>query len=199
VREVTYDLRKSKSKLVDDPTYSRDFSMTELNTALQNVKCGKAAGPDGVYPEFIKNMGLITKKWLLKFMNECLRTGRLPRVWKHSRIVAIVKPGKDGSDPSHFRPISLLCVINKLLERLLLQRIAASIDAVVPIEQAGFRAGRSCCEQVLALTSTIESGFQRGSKFSAAFVDLSAAYDTVWRRGLLLKLSKVIPLFYKSG
>jgi hypothetical protein len=125
-------------------------------------------------------------------MNETMRSGLLPKMWKHAKVVAILTPGKDGTNSTHYRPISLLCIPYKLLERLILQRIAPLIDAVIPVEQAGFRAGRDCCEQVLALTSSIEAGFQKGHKFAAAFVDLSAAYDTVWRRGLLLKFAKVV-------
>ena len=61
------------------------------------------------------------------------------------------------------------------------------------VEQAGFRPGRNCCDQVLALTSFIENGLDKKLKTSVAFVDLSAAYDTVWRKGLLFKLFKLIP------
>ncbi|KAG4065990.1 hypothetical protein HA402_001237 [Bradysia odoriphaga] len=52
---------------------------------------------------------------------------------------------------------------------------------------------RSCCDQVLALTSHIEYGFEKCLKTAVVFIDLSSAYDTVWRHGLLLKLVKAIP------
>jgi Reverse transcriptase (RNA-dependent DNA polymerase) len=48
-------------------------------------------------------------------------------------------------------------------------------------------------EQVLALTSHIEAGFQRKLKTGAVFIDLTAAYDTVSREGLLLKFMRVVP------
>jgi len=59
-------------------------------------------------------------------------------------------------------------------------------------EQAGFRQGRSTGDQVLALTTFIENGFQLNQKTGAVFLDLTAAYDTVWHQGLL-KLSNVLP------
>ena len=59
--------------------------------------------------------------------------------------------------------------------------------------QAGFRKNRSCTDQVMALTCFIESGFQKKMKTGAVFFDLSAAYDTVWRHGLLLKLIETVP------
>ena len=55
-------------------------------------------------------------------------------------------------------------------------------------EQAGFRPGKSCTSQLLNLTQHIEDGYQRGMNTGAAFVDLSAAYDTVNHRILIQKL-----------
>ena len=57
----------------------------------------------------------------------------------------------------------------------------------------GFRPGRSTQEQVLALTTYVDNGYQRRDKTGVVFLDLTAAYDTVWHKGLLVKLSKVLP------
>ena len=76
----------------------------------------------------------------------------------------------------------------KLYERLILNRIAPSVDRHLIKEQAGFRPGKSCCSQLLNLTQHIEDGYQRGMITGAAFVDLSAAYDTVNHRLLIRKL-----------
>ena len=53
---------------------------------------------------------------------------------------------------------------------------------MVPVEQAGFRKGRDTTEQIVGLTSFIETGFEQMVKVGAVFVDLSSAYDTVWRK-----------------
>lgn len=63
----------------------------------------------------------------------------------------------------------------------------------IPIDQAGFMPGRNCCEQVLSLTTYIEKGFQKKYKTTAGFVDLTCAYDTVWKEGLLIKLYSLVP------
>ncbi|VVC36775.1 Reverse transcriptase domain [Cinara cedri] len=67
------------------------------------------------------------------------------------------------------------------------------------MEQAGFRPGRNCTDQIAALTTYIEKGFQNKKKTTAVLIDLTAAYDTVWREGLLFKLLKTIKCltFYK--
>jgi hypothetical protein len=79
---------------------------------------------------------------------------------------------KDGSDPAHYRRISLLSVMYKLLERLILQRIQPLIEAATLVHKAGFHKHRSCTEQVMALTTHIEAGFQRQLNTRVVFVDL---------------------------
>ena len=72
-------------------------------------------------------------------------------------------------------------------------RIEAYVESFLPNEQAGFRPGRSSVDQAALLTEEIEKSFQLKEKIGAAFIDLSAAYDTVWHRGLTLKLLQTIP------
>ena len=116
-----------------------------------------------------------------------IRGGDIPKEFKRAKILGVVKPGKDGNAPSDHRPISLLSILYKLFERLILNRLKPIVEYKFPIEQAGFRSHRSCNEQITALSSSIENGFQRGKKTMVVFVDLTAAYDTVWRKGLLVK------------
>jgi hypothetical protein len=73
--------------------------------------------------------------------------------------------------------MSLLSVVYKILERLILQRIQPLIEAAVPVSQAGFQKNRSCTEQVMALTSHIEAGFERKLKTGTIFIDLTAALE----------------------
>ena len=62
------------------------------------------------------------------------------------------------------------------------------VDRHLIKEKASFRPGKSCCSQLLNLTQHIEDGYQRGMITGAAFVDLSAVYDTVNHRLLIRKL-----------
>ena len=64
--------------------------------------------------------------------------------WRQAHGVALLKPGKDPSSPKNFRPISLLCHLYKLYERLILNRLSPIIEHVLIPEQAGFRPGKSC-------------------------------------------------------
>jgi len=149
-------------------------------------------------PEFLKHLGPKALQWLTTFYTRIIQEKFIPRAWRQAKIIAIPKPGipkpgKDLTKPASYRPISLLSVCFKVLERLILQRIKPDLERVINVEQAGFRSGRSTCDQVLALTTFIENGFQENRKTGTVFIDLTAAYDTVWHAGLLLKLSTVMP------
>ena len=106
-------------------------------------------------------------------------------------MVAIPKPGKPVGDPKSYRPISLLCVPCKILERLIYARVEPLIDPLLPKEQAGFRHGKSTVDQVL-LTQNIEDSFEAKKKAGAVFINLTATYDTVWHRGLTCKLLRLL-------
>jgi hypothetical protein len=129
-------------------------------TGLMSLKPGKAAGFDGIYPDIIRNFGAQTKEWIISFMNDIVSTSKIPNSFKRAKVISIIKPGKDGTDPAHYCSISLFSVFYKLLERLILQRIQPLIEYVTPINQAGFRQHRSCTEQVMAPTTYIEAGLQ---------------------------------------
>ena len=122
-----------------------------------------------------------------------MKTTKVPKIWKLAKVVAVPKPKKPPNLASSYRPISLLCVPYKLYERLIYNRIQPITESVLPKEQAGFRPGRSSQDQVVLLTEDIECSFDKNLKAGIVLVDLSAAYDTVWHRGLTLKLLKTIP------
>ena len=107
-------------------------------------------------------------------------------------MIGIRKPGKPIDEPTSCRPIPLLCCCYKLLECLLLIRLAPIFETIILPEQADFGMKRNTCDQVVALTSYIESGLQKKPKTCGVLIDLSAAYDTVWQAELMMKLTKAI-------
>ena len=121
-------------------------------------------------------------------LNVCFTENRLTKLWRQPKIIAILKPDKDSAMPKSYIPISLICHMYKLYERLILNRIAPSVDRHLIQEQAGFRPEKSCCSQLLNQTQNIEDDYQRGMMTGAAFVDLYAAYDTVNHRLLIQKV-----------
>ena len=177
----------------DAVNISDNFSQREFAAAFQHLKPGKAPGPDSIFPELILHAGAALKSWLRDFISSCLRRLKIPKIWRRALVVAIPKPGKPVGDPKSYRPISLLCVPYKILERLIYARVEPLIDPLLPKEQAGFRLGKSTVDQVVLPTQNIEDSFEAKKKAGAVFIDLTAAYDTVWHRGLTCKLLRLLP------
>ena len=77
---------------------------------------------------------------------------------------------------------------------LIYARVELLVDPLLPKEQAEFRRGKSTVDQIVLLTQNIEDSFEaKKKKAGAVFVDLTAAYDTVWHRGLTCKLLRLFP------
>ena len=164
------------------------FTMEELKKGVKALANNKAAGLDDILCEQIKHLGVKTQTWLLQMMNNVMESNKFPKLWRKSRVIAILKPGKDSSLPKNYRPISLLCHTYKLFERMLLNRLNLITEDAIIQEQSGFRSGKSCTSQLLNLTQHIEDGFEKSAITGTVFVDLSAAYDTVNHKLLLNKL-----------
>ena len=127
------------------------------------------------------------------FLFSCLHRLQISKIWRRALVVAIPKPMKPVENTKSHRLISLLCVPYKILERLIYARVEPLIDPLLPKEQGGFRHGKSTVDQVVLLTQNIEDSFEAKKKAGAIFVDLTAAYDTVWHRGLTCKLLRLLP------
>ena len=110
----------------------------------------------------------------------------------------ILKPGKDPGIVSSYRPISLLAIISKILERLFLNRLNKYITNrnLIPDHQFGFRNYHGTIEQVNRILSKIIEAVERKKYCSAVFLDVAQAFDKVWHDGLLFKLKNWIPKNY---
>ena len=126
------------------------------------LKNNKTAGRDDVLVEKLKHLGQKDNKWLHTMLNICFTGNNIPKIWRQSKIIAILRPGKYSAIPKNYRPISLLCHTYKLFERIILNRIAPVVEQSLITEQAGFRTGKSCTSQLLNLTQHIEDCYQRG-------------------------------------
>ena len=192
-REVNRQLKEAWNAPSTDQNMCNDFTSKEIDTAIKTLKAGKAPGVDNLHPEFFLHMDESCTEWLRRFLTTCLKMKSIPKSWKLAKVVAVLKPKTPANAASSYRPISLLCVPYKLYERLIYNRIQPIVESVLPTEQAGFRQRRSSQDQVVRLTEDIECCFDNKLKAGVVLVDLSAAYDTVWLRGLTLKLLRTLP------
>ena len=80
------------------------FTEEEYRKGMATLKNNKAAGIDDVLVEQLKHLGPIAHRWLHSMLNTCFTENKIPNVWRQSRIIAILKPGKDASIPKSYRP-----------------------------------------------------------------------------------------------
>ena len=169
------------------------INMSEMKSALYKVKTGKAAGPDRITNEMLKHLSVRGYAELLRLFNQSWLEGCAPGPWKLGEIIPLPKPGKDHQLTGSYRPINLLSVIGKLLERIVKARLESFLESNNKLDpnQAGFRKGRSTVEQIGRLTQSIHDGFEDGLRTLVVYVDFSRAYDKVWRDKLFAKMGEM--------
>jgi len=118
-----------------------------------------------------------------------LDSGRYPKL---SKKIKSVKPAEDVKS---YRPISLLPILSKVFEKLFIARIQPILQPtqIIPDHQFGFRRKHSTVEQVNRITNIIHRALENKQYFTAAFLDISQAFDKVWHEGLLYKLNTFLP------
>lgn len=104
-----------------------------------------------------------------------------------------LKPGKPADQSSSYRPISLLSLLGKLLERHILTRLTSFMDEnnIIPIEQFGFKKGHSTSLQVLRIVKNVRTKLREGQSTGMITLDIEKAFDRVWHKGLLFKMIKL--------
>ena len=119
---------------------------------------------------------------------------------KVAEVIMIAKPGKPPHDAASHRPISLLPIVSKLFEKLLLKRLIPIIERknLVPDHQFGFRKNHSTMDQIHRITNVIEQALEEKKVCSAIFLDVAQAFDKVWHEGLNHKLKLLLPVQYSK-
>lgn len=160
-----------------------------LKVAHTNVKPNKAAGYDDFKPGIIKQVIPYIVKPLTHLCNISFNTGIFPDKLKIAKVKPIFKKG----DPSHFenyRPISLLSVFSKIIERLMFNRIYSFLCKynVLNNEQYGFRPDHSTELALADAVNNIYNSLDKNNTCVGVFLDLSKAFDTIDHKILLSKL-----------
>lgn len=158
-------------------------SMKEIRTAILDLKNNKAPGIDEVTPEALKYGGEIIVERLHALLRLIWRSEAVPTSWKKAIIIPIFKKG-DKTDCKNYRGISLLSILGKVFMKIIHRRVLKRREEAAREEQAGFRPGRSCCDQIFTLRQILEERIRCGKRTIMVFIDFSAAFDSVHRPAL---------------
>ncbi|KAF8789965.1 putative RNA-directed DNA polymerase like protein [Argiope bruennichi] len=175
-----------------EPTLTKQFSMGELLIALTFLNLNKSPGPDGLLGHLLEYLGSMGKQRLIDLFNLSGKKGYLPQEWKRTIIIPVKKPNTNSPSPEDFRPIELTCTASKVMEKVILIRLQFFLNQnnLIPCEQYGFRRGHSTIDQVLFFAQTIRDAHNRKPTHHtvAAFLDLTKAFDRVWKHKLIIKM-----------
>lgn len=125
IQKVDVALRAYSYAPANEPTLTNPV---EVHDSTRGLMISKAPGPDGIPKRNLKHLFQRVILILVALFNAILQTQHFLPVWKHTRVISILKPGKDLALPSSYRPTSLLNVIGKLSEKILLTRILSEIS-----------------------------------------------------------------------
>jgi hypothetical protein len=115
-------IRKSIEEPID--TDDRNFTTEEIRQVIKSIDYKKTTGEDGISSKILLWTFERFPLTVTSLYNGCLREGCCPKRWKRTRIIPLIKPGKENcNNASKYRPISLLNTGGKVLEKLLINRI----------------------------------------------------------------------------
>ncbi len=168
------------------------ISQEEVLKAIKKLKRGKAPSVDGILNEMLKDMSPLMVKCATKLFNGILSTGIFPETWRLNLLSTAHKKGSKF-ECGNYRGLAIGNNLAKVFCSILNTRLYdfAMENNLIPIQQIGFRKKCRPADHILTLKCLIDKYTKKvNGKLFVCFVDLSKAYDRVWRDGLFYKLIK---------
>jgi hypothetical protein len=155
----------------------------------------KARGYDLLTDTVLKELPQEGFRALTQIYNATLRLEYFPRYRKIGKVIMIARPGRDPTEVTSYRPISLVPVLSKLVGKLPLRRATPFLTSkqLIPDHQFGFRPQHGTRERAHRLVHKVHEDLHHKRHCTATFIDISRAFDKVWHRGLLYKLKRALP------
>ena len=147
-------------------------------------------GIDGIGPRVLKFCALPLSQPLCHLFFLSLKHHDLPEEWQCHLVTPIFKSG-DKSSVKNYRPISFLCSVSKVLERLVYNKIIGTIRDRLTNCQYGFLEGRSSLHQLIIFLNQINNALDNIGQVDALYLDFRKAFDSVPHNELLCKLWKI--------
>lgn len=182
------------------------FSLTEVMEdyileILNGLRANKSTGVDGLPARFIKDGAPILKGPITHIVNLSIRTSEVPAGLKEARVKPLHKKN-NRLEVGNYRPVSILNVISKVLERVVYDQLAnylISIDGIYNF-QSGFRGNYSTDTCLVYLSDLLKTNISKGYYTGLVLLDLQKAFDTVDHQILCEKLKamgvKSVEWFY---
>ncbi len=165
------------------------ISTEELRAAVSSAK-ETSPGSSGIGKTILMHLPRIALQRLSHIFSAALSAGYFPDGLKGAVMRFIPKAGKSPNQPANYRPISLLEVPGKMLERVVGRRLRAHLEEGrwFNMAQYGFRQGRGTAHAIAVATETLAIHQAEGHRCNLVLRDVSKAFDRVWHMGLKYKI-----------
>lgn len=187
-----FDRLKSfcNSKISNDTTFTIPpvtFSMVEQ--LLRTLDTNKATGSDNLGPRLLKISAPYIAESITYIYNESITSSVFPQKWKEAKVTPLFKNGvKD--DVNNYRPISVLPVLSKILEKHVHDALMGYLNAnsLLHATQSGFRPNHSCETALVGMIDKWLNANDKGSQTGVVMIDFKKAFDLVDHSLLIKKL-----------
>ena len=166
-------------------TITADMVLKKLNCLNVN----KSAGPDGIHPRILQEVKHEIVDALCIIFNESISRHQIPADWKNAHITVVHKKGSK-TNVANYRPISLTCVICKILESMIRDHVMEhfKINKLFNNNQYGFIKGRSTTTQLLKILDDWTDYLEGNGQIDVIYTDFAKAFDKVPHKRLIHKL-----------
>lgn len=126
-------------------------------------------------------------------MNHITNMQYIPHAWKKGIITPIPKPGKDSTIVNNWRPITQVPAISKCYEKHIDKQIRQHCvtNNLFDPDQFGFRENRSTVKAAAVVMNQIIEGLNNMTPTFAVLLDLQAAFDVIWHKGIIYKMHQM--------
>ena len=183
--------RTDLDRLDPDNYLLRPVTESDIINIIKDFK-HKAPGASGINKILLMNIPKIAITKYKDIINATISMGYFPIILKNGIIILIPKPGKDAKDPINYRPITLLELPGKILERILNNRFQKYCEEnrVFHDNQYGFRRGRGTDIAITKIYEKVAINQKEKDHCNIVCHDVSKAFDKIWLEGLKYKITK---------
>ena len=179
------------SYLTDSRLGTIRIADNEIKSIIMSLNPNKTHGCDNISMKMFQLCAESIHIPLGIIFRNIVKTGIFPDQWKLANVSPIHNKN-DKQLVSNYRPISLLPICSKILEKIIFNNMYRYlvVNDLISKHQSGFRPGDSTTNQLLFLVHTIHLALDEQKEVRSLFLDMSKAFDKVWHDGLLFKLQR---------
>ena len=169
--------------------FLKPASVHEIVKITSSLKLSKSVGPDCISSSVVKQCISLFADPLCYIFNMSLMSGLVPKKLKIAKVVPVYKKN-NNQDMSNYRPIAVLPIFSKILEKIIYSRLYDFLQRnnILIDEQFGFRKQYSTSLAIFNLSHCVQQEIAKGNYSLGLFMDLSKAFDTIDHHILLKKL-----------